>query len=184
MLINDYTEFDFRNVNDLEDSITSDTIGDLRTVGRAYNKVYDIRLGHLYLFHYQRWKHDRIPLAIIFNANDEYGCYNGINLHYLHPDVRLRFLIMLYETGRINKKFTNVRLNYDFIKEFFGDASICFRRYKPFAIQYLRHVPLKSFISEHMRHAGIMDPLFQAQMHERTAQVLAAGKYKKYSKGR
>jgi hypothetical protein len=178
---NKFFTFDHKDVDDTKDSIHEQTISKIKAVGLGSN---DIREGYVYLFHYTRWKHDRVPLAMIFGYRLDINCYVGINLHYLHPEMRYAFLERLGATGRFN---TNGKHNLDmhFAKAFFGDISVCYRQYKPFAMQHVRVVPISEFLEQNFYpkernpifQAGIMDPSFQEMIQNKTLDVLK-DKYK------
>jgi hypothetical protein len=95
------------------------------------------RPGDMYMFFYdpKHYKtlpyYDSFPLTIMVEPTKD-GFY-GLNLHYLSPAVRAKFLDKLVETAN-NKSYdenTRLKLNYEMLKSVnkFSEFKPCFKRY-------------------------------------------------------
>ena len=97
-----------------------------RIMGAMMMFTYDPKLKQTLPFY------DRFPLCI--PVQKAKGGFHGLNLHYLKPDIRARFLDALYDT-RTNDRFdltTKMRLEYQLLK-----TSSQLRYFKPCYKHYL-----------------------------------------------
>lgn len=101
-----------------------------RIMGAMMMFTYDPKLKKTLPFY------DRFPLCI--PVQKAKGGFHGLNLHYLHPNIRAQFLDALYDT-RTNDKFdlsTKMQLEYQLLK---GSSQLRF--FKPCFKHYLtRHI--------------------------------------------
>ena len=94
--------------------------------GSMYNFQYDPKLKGVLPYY------DRFPLCIPVQKAPK--GFHGLNLHYLHPRIRARFLDALFDTVS-NKKFdktTRMRMTYNILK-----ASTRMKWFKPCFKHYL-----------------------------------------------
>tara|TARA_B110000211_G_scaffold233282_1_gene299053 strand:+ start:609 stop:1196 length:588 start_codon:yes stop_codon:yes gene_type:complete len=109
----------------------------------ALQKVKSPEAGDMYMFFYDAkgrktlpyW--DAFPLTIMVEPTKD-GFY-GLNLHYLSPMLRAKFLDKLMETAN-NSRFddgTKLRLNYSLLKSVakYREFQPCFKRYLTANIQ-------------------------------------------------
>ena len=96
-----------------------------RTVGSMYHFQYDPKLKKTLPYY------DRFPLCIPIKGAK--GGFHGLNLHYLHPVVRARFLDALMDFANNDKynRSTKMMLSYQLLK---GTSSLkefktCFKHY-------------------------------------------------------
>ena len=96
-----------------------------------------IKMGGLYLFKYDpKWKdvlpyYDTLPLVFPFDKAE--GGFLGLNLHYLHPTIRARFLDKLMETTNNDKydETTKFKINYNILNNAkrYKEFEPCVKRY-------------------------------------------------------
>ena len=107
-------------------------------MGSMYNFQYDPKTKK------QLPYYDRFPLCI--PVQKAKGGFYGLNLHYLHPVIRAKFLDALYDVTT-NKKFdrsTKMKLTYSMLK-----AATTMRFFKPCFKHYLSaHVNSKLLLIE------------------------------------
>ena len=102
----------------------------------ALEKTSQNIAGSMYMYFYDP-KHkatlpyyDRFPLVIMVEPAE--GGFYGLNLHYLPPGVRARFLDALMQTAPKNMTDTSrLKLRYDLLKGVrkFKEFEPCFKRY-------------------------------------------------------
>jgi len=96
-----------------------------RTVGSMYHFQYDPKLKKTLPYY------DRFPLCIPIKGAK--GGFHGLNLHYLHPVVRARFLDALMDFANNDKynKSTKMLLSYQLLKSTgkLKEFKPCFKHY-------------------------------------------------------
>ena len=102
-----------------------------RTVGSMYHFQYDPKLKKTLPYY------DRFPLCIPVKGAK--GGFHGLNLHYLHPVVRARFLDALMDFANNDKynRSTKMMLSYQLLK---GTSNL--KEFKPC---------FKHYLNEHIR---------------------------------
>ena len=102
-----------------------------RTVGSMYHFQYDPKLKTTLPYY------DRFPLCIPVKGAK--GGFHGLNLHYLHPVVRARFLDALMDYANNDKynRSTKMMLSYQLLK---GTSNL--KEFKPC---------FKHYLNEHIR---------------------------------
>lgn len=131
-----------------------------------------MRMFHLYIFKYDFFKHDLTPLVLPFAFETRYNTYMAVNLHYLHPEIRVSVLESIDFLKLIHPETKEVVIDYKLLQQLFEDVSICLRRYKANGVSLLRHVPLEDFISKHWQSPGAMEPGFRQEMYNRSLNAL------------
>jgi hypothetical protein len=127
-----------------------------------------MKMFNMYIFKYNFFKHDMTPLVLPFGYEPQHHTYQAINLHYLHPEVRLAVLETLDFMKLINPDTKEVVFDYEMLKHLFKDTSICLRRYKAEGVSVLRYIPLEDFIDRHWQSPGAMSSTFRTEMHSRS----------------
>lgn len=97
-------------------------------IGFMYMYVYDPKLKKTLPYY------DRFPLTIMVGPDGKGTGFHGMNLHYLHPVARAKFLDKLLSTYGTTKNLTDrtkIRARYDLIK---GASSMkafqpCYKHY-------------------------------------------------------
>ena len=107
-----------------------------RTVGSMYHFQYDPKLKKTLPYY------DRFPLCIPVKGAK--GGFHGINLHYLHPVVRARFLDALMNFANNDKynRSTKMMLSYQLLK---GTSNL--KEFKPC---------FKHYLTAHIRSAFLL----------------------------
>ena len=128
--------------------------------------------GNMFMYFYDP-KHkktlpyyDRFPLTIMVDANK--NGFQGLNLHYLRPDIRAEFLDRLMNLGpkTLTDKSRLTKLRYDLIQST--------KKYKEFKPCF------KSYLNEHVRSRIVRVPMteWQIAIFLPTEQFKKAGKAK------
>ena len=106
--------------------------------GNMYNFMYDPKTKSTLPYY------DRFPLCIpVQNAK---GGFYGLNLHYLHPVIRAKFLDALYDITNNDKfdKTTKMKMSYSLLK-----SASNMRYFKPCFKHYLsKHINSKLLLIE------------------------------------
>ena len=107
-----------------------------RTVGSMYHFQYDPKLKKTLPYY------DRFPLCIPVKGAK--GGFHGLNLHYLHPVVRARFLDALMDFANNDKynRSTKMLLSYQLLK-----STGNLKEFKPC---------FKHYLNEHIRSAFLL----------------------------
>lgn len=132
-------------------------------------------VGSMYMFFYDP-KHketlpyyDRFPLVIVIGPAE--GGFLGLNLHYLPPALRAKFLDGLLEITNNNKYTDSTKFNitYDMLKK-----AARFKYFKPC---------VKHYLSDHVRSrfAKVQSPEWEIAVFLPTADFAKASKSKVYS---
>ena len=106
--------------------------------GNMYNFMYDPKTKKSLPYY------DRFPLCI--PVQKAKGGFYGLNLHYLHPVIRAKFLDALYDVTNNDKfdKTTKMKMSYSLLK-----AASNMRYFKPCFKHYLsKHVNSKLLLIE------------------------------------
>ena len=106
--------------------------------GDMYNFMYDPKTKKTLPYY------DRFPLCI--PVQKAKGGFYGLNLHYLHPVIRAKFLDALYDVTNNDKfdKTTKMKMSYSLLK-----AASNMRYFKPCFKHYLsKHVNSKLLLIE------------------------------------
>jgi len=104
-----------------------------QSIGAMCSFVYDPK--HKGILPY----YDVYPLIFVIDVKADR--FLGINLHYLHPNLRRRLMIELLRLSRIDGG-RRIALTYNFLKRATGDA----RFYEPCVKRYLRSRVHSSFV--------------------------------------
>ena len=122
-------------------------------------RIGGMKLFNFYIFKYNFYKHDMTPLVLPFAFEQKYNTYQAINLHYLHPDVRIAVLETLDFIKLIHPDSKEVAVDYELLQHLFKDVSVCLRRYKA------EGVSLDDFVNRHWQSPGAMAPTFRTDMY-------------------
>jgi len=97
-----------------------------KDIGKMFMYFYDPKLKEVLPYY------DRFPLIFLINVDGQ--GFEGINLHYLAPQLRARLMDSLYSLMNNNKydQTTKLRITYDLLK-----GSSKFRYFKPCYKRYL-----------------------------------------------
>ena len=129
--------------------------------------------GHMYLFWYSNWQHDMTPLALVIKYEKEYNTFQAINLHYLHPDIRLPLVNTLDKLGLVNEVRDSIYIDYDLISYYSSEASLFLRRYKLDAIRAPRLIPISKFREKYWRSYGSMTPAIRPEIWHQSKKAFA-----------
>ena len=107
-----------------------------KDIGKMFMYFYDPKLKEVLPYY------DRFPLIFLINVDGE--GFEGINLHYLAPQLRARLMDSLYSLMNNNKydKTTKLRITYDLLR-----SSSKFRYFKPCYKRYLFDHVQSNFIN-------------------------------------
>jgi len=139
---------------------------------KALEPTSKMMYGNMFMYFYDP-KHkktlpyyDRFPLTIMVDANKT--GFQGLNLHYLRPDIRAEFLDRLMNLGpkTLTDKSRLTKLRYDLISST--------KKYKEFKPCF------KSYLNEHVRSRIVRVPMteWQIAVFLPTEQFKKAGKAK------
>ena len=139
---------------------------------KALEPTSKLVYGNMFMYFYDP-KHkktlpyyDRFPLTIMVDANK--NGFQGLNLHYLRPDIRAEFLDRLMNLGpkTLTDKSRLTNLRYDLIQST--------KKYKEFKPCF------KSYLNEHVRSRIVRVPMteWQIAIFLPTEQFKKAGKAK------
>lgn len=95
------------------------------------------KVGSMYMYFYDPKTRDKLPYYDMFPltimVEPAPGGFYGLNLHYLSPIVRARFLDKLLETANNNRfdESTRLNINYQMLKSVqkYKEFQPCFKRY-------------------------------------------------------
>ena len=131
-----------------------------------------MKLWNIYIFRYDFWWNDMTPMILPFKFEPQFNTVMGLNLHYLHPEVRIAVLETIDYMKLINPDTKEILIDYSLLQRLFKDTSIALRRYKQNGVSFLRHVPLDDFIDRHWQSPGAMDASWRMRMHQRSLMSL------------
>lgn len=138
-------------------------------------------VGSMYLFRYEAKHADKLPYwdknPLIFPFATAKGGFFGLNLHYISPRERAKFMDALYET-RNNNRFdesTKLKISYDILK---GVSKL--KPYKPCLKRYLFKQKRSQFFKIHPTEwdMAIMLPL--ANWQKKTGNYVYGQSHKSY----